>query len=150
MTYSFLKELGLDVKNIDPNNIKVYDDFAHHPTAIKTTLEGLRRRVGSEKIIALIEPRSNTMRMGIHKNQLSQAWEKADLVHLIEPDALTWSLQDVIDNSKVEVVPHKSVNTIVEAVKNVAEPGSHILVMSNGGFDGIHQKLLDVLGGANE
>lgn len=139
----------MEIKGV-VNGITVYDDFAHHPTAIATTIEGLRNKVGNQHIIAVVELRSNTMRMGIHKNQLSQAWEKADLVHLIEPDALTWSLQDVIDNSKVEVVPHKSVNTIVEAVKNVAEPGSHILVMSNGGFDGIHQKLLDVLGGANE
>jgi UDP-N-acetylmuramate: L-alanyl-gamma-D-glutamyl-meso-diaminopimelate ligase len=132
------------------NGITVYDDFAHHPTAIATTIEGLRNKVGNQTIIAVVELRSNTMRMGVHKNQLSQAWEQADLVHLIEPDALTWSLQDVIDNSKVEVVPHKSVNTIVDAIKATTEPGSHILVMSNGGFDGIHQKLLDALGDINE
>jgi UDP-N-acetylmuramate: L-alanyl-gamma-D-glutamyl-meso-diaminopimelate ligase len=132
------------------NGITVYDDFAHHPTAIATTIEGLRNKVGNQQIIAVVELRSNTMRMGVHKNQLSQAWEKADIVHLIEPDALTWSLQNVIDNSKVEVVPHKSVKTIVDAISHNVEAGSHILVMSNGGFDGIHQKLLDALGDINE
>lgn len=132
------------------NGVTVYDDFAHHPTAIATTIEGLRNKVGNQHIIAVVELRSNTMRLGVHKNQLSQAWEQADLVHLIEPDALTWSLQDVIDNSKVEVVPHKSVKSIVDAIKNSAESGSHILVMSNGGFDGIHQKLLDALGDVDE
>jgi UDP-N-acetylmuramate: L-alanyl-gamma-D-glutamyl-meso-diaminopimelate ligase len=132
------------------NGITVYDDFAHHPTAIATTIEGLRNKVGNQQIIAVVELRSNTMRMGVHKNQLSQAWEKADIVHLIEPDALTWSLQNVIDNSKVEVVPHKSVKTIVDTISHNVEAGSHILVMSNGGFDGIHQKLLDALGDINE
>lgn len=132
------------------NGITVYDDFAHHPTAIATTIEGLRNKVGNQQIIAVVELRSNTMRMGVHKNQLSQAWEKADIVHLIEPDSLTWSLQNVIDNSKVEVVPHKSVKTIVDAISSNVEAGSHILVMSNGGFDGIHQKLLDALGDINE
>ena len=132
------------------NGITVYDDFAHHPTAIATTIDGLRNKVGNQQIIAVVELRSNTMRMGVHKNQLSQAWEKADIVHLIEPDALTWSLQNVIDNSKVEVVPHKSVKTIIDTICKNAEAGSHILVMSNGGFDGIHQKLLDALGDVNE
>jgi UDP-N-acetylmuramate: L-alanyl-gamma-D-glutamyl-meso-diaminopimelate ligase len=139
----------MEIKGV-VNGITVYDDFAHHPTAIETTIEGLRNKVGNQNIIAIVEPRSNTMRMGVHKNQLSQAWEKADSVHLLEPDNLSWSLQDVIDNSKVEVIPHKSVQTIVDAVAKSATPGSHILVMSNGGFEGIHQKILDAVGDVSE
>ena len=127
------------------NGVTVYDDFAHHPSAIRTTIEGLRNKVGNQNIVAIVELRSNTMRMGVHKSQLSKAWENADLVHLLEPDKLMWSLQDAIDNSKVEVIPHKSVQTIVNAVALAAKPGTHILVMSNGGFDAIHQKILDAL-----
>ena len=134
----------MEIKGV-VNGITVYDDFAHHPTAIETTIEGLRNKVGNQDIIAIVEPRSNTMRMGVHKNQLAQAWEKADLVHLLEPDTLSFSMQDVIDNSKVDVILHKQVDTIVQSVAKQAQPGSHVLVMSNGGFDGIHQKLLDAL-----
>jgi UDP-N-acetylmuramate: L-alanyl-gamma-D-glutamyl-meso-diaminopimelate ligase len=139
----------MEIKGV-VNGITIYDDFAHHPTAIATTIEGLRNKVGNQNIIAIVEPRSNTMRMGVHKNQLSQAWEKADAVHLLEPDNLAWSMQDVIDNSKVEVTPHKSVQTIVDAVAATAKSGSHILIMSNGGFEGIHSKILSALGEVNE
>jgi UDP-N-acetylmuramate: L-alanyl-gamma-D-glutamyl-meso-diaminopimelate ligase len=134
----------MEIKGV-VNGITVYDDFAHHPTAIETTIEGLRNKVGNQNIIAIVEPRSSTMRMGVHKNQLSKSWEQADVVHLLEPEQLLWSLQDVIDNSKVEVVPHKSVQTIVDAVAKSAKSGTHVLVMSNGGFDGIHQKILNAL-----
>jgi UDP-N-acetylmuramate: L-alanyl-gamma-D-glutamyl-meso-diaminopimelate ligase len=135
----------MEIKGV-VNGITVYDDFAHHPTAIKTTIEGLRNKVGQQKIIAIVEPRSNTMRMDVHKNLLSKAWEQADSVHLLEPEQLQWSMQDLITTSKVVVVPHKTVSTIVSAVAKSATPGTHILVMSNGGFDSIHQKILDALG----
>lgn len=138
----------MEIKGV-VNGITVYDDFAHHPTAIQTTIEGLRHKVGNQTIIAIVEPRSNTMRMGVHKNQLAQAWEQADMVHLLEPHNLAWSLQDVIDNSEVEVAAHKSVQTIIDAVAISAKPGCHILVMSNGGFEGIHQKILTALGAVN-
>lgn len=132
------------------NGITIYDDFAHHPTAIATTLDGLRNKVGNQNIIAVVEPRSNTMRMGVHKNELSQAWSKANCVHLLEPKELGWSLNEVIDNSQVLVTPHQNVDSIVNAIVGQAKTGDHILVMSNGGFDGIHQKLLERLGDVNE
>jgi len=135
----------MEVKGV-VNGITVYDDFAHHPTAIKTTLQGLRASVGKQKIVAILELRSNTMRTGVHKNALSTAWEEADSVHLLEPAHLTWSLNDVINNSKTVVIPHKTVQSIVDAVVKSAQAGTHILVMSNGGFDAIHQKLLNTLG----
>ena len=139
----------MEIKGI-VNGITVYDDFAHHPTAIATTIDGLRNKVGNQTIIAIVEPRSNTMRMGIHKNQLSQAWVQADSVHLLEPDELSWSLNDVIENSKVPVTAHKSVESIVRQLGSIAKSGDHILVMSNGGFDGIHHKLLHIFGELNE
>jgi len=139
----------MEIKGVK-HGVTVYDDFAHHPTAIQTTINGLRNKVGNQKIIAIVEPRSNTMRMGIHKSQLSQAWEQADEVHLLEPDNLTWSLQDVIDNSKVHVMPHKHTQSIVDQACSAAQPGDHILVMSNGGFEGIHQRILDTLGERND
>lgn len=132
------------------NGITIYDDFAHHPTAIFTTIDGLRNKVGNQNIIAVVEPRSNTMRMGVHKNELSQAWSKANHVHLLEPEKLDWSLDEVIGNSQVPVTPHKSVDSIVKAIVGQAKTGDHILVMSNGGFDSIHQKLLKSLGDVNE
>lgn len=139
----------MEIKGV-VGGITIYDDFAHHPTAIETTVSGLRNKVGNQTIIAIVEPRSNTMRMGVHKSQLSRAWEKADAVHLLEPKNLQWSLQDVVDNSKVQVSTHQTTESIVDQVIEQAKPGDHILVMSNGGFEGIHERLLDKLGGIYE
>ncbi|MGB3725761.1 MAG: UDP-N-acetylmuramate:L-alanyl-gamma-D-glutamyl-meso-diaminopimelate ligase [Glaciecola sp.] len=135
----------MEVKGV-VGGITVYDDFAHHPTAISATINGLRNKVGNQKIIAIIEPRSNTMRMGVHKSQLSQAWEQANHVHILQPAQLEWSLADVIDNSNIDVDVHQSVDDILRSVSGQARSGDHILIMSNGGFDGIHQRLLDSLG----
>ncbi|KUJ82483.1 UDP-N-acetylmuramate:L-alanyl-gamma-D-glutamyl-meso-diaminopimelate ligase [Microbulbifer flavimaris] len=125
--------------------VRVYDDFAHHPTAIESTLNGLRARVGQDKIIALIEPRSNTMRMGIHQNQLSRACAGADLVLWYQPEGMNWSLGDVVNHSSVPAKIFDNIDAGVESAVNLAEPGTHIVVMSNGGFGGIHQRLLAVL-----
>ncbi|GMG86442.1 UDP-N-acetylmuramate:L-alanyl-gamma-D-glutamyl-meso-diaminopimelate ligase [Biformimicrobium ophioploci] len=125
--------------------VHVYDDFAHHPTAIATTLDGLRAKVGSDRVIALIEPRSNTMRMGIHQDRLAQSCAGADVVLWYQPDGMDWSLDSVVHQSNV---PAKIVNTIegaVETVAQLAESGAHVVVMSNGGFGGIHQKILAAL-----
>ncbi|MFW8591829.1 UDP-N-acetylmuramate:L-alanyl-gamma-D-glutamyl-meso-diaminopimelate ligase [Glaciecola sp. 2405UD65-10] len=132
------------------NGITIYDDFAHHPTAIATTLDGLRNRVGEQRIIAIIEPRSHTMRMGIHKDELAKAWIKADLVHVMQPAGLSWSLNEVVSNSQTPVIIHNKVDNIVKAVAQEAKPNDHVLVMSNGGFDGIHNKLISALGEMNE
>ena len=125
--------------------VRVYDDFAHHPTAIESTLSGLRAKVGGEKIIALIEPRSNTMRMGIHQGQLSRACAGADLVLWYQPEGMDWSLGDVVHHSTVPAKIFDNIEAGVESAVNLAQPGSHIVVMSNGGFGGIHQRLLDAL-----
>ena len=123
-------------------DVAVYDDFAHHPTAITTTLAGLRAKVGVARIIALLEPRSNTMRMGTHKAQLATALQVADVVLLYQPQGLGWDLADVVAQigDKAELV--QDIDALAAQVAQLAGAGDHILVMSNGGFGGIHDKLL--------
>jgi len=125
--------------------VHVYDDFAHHPTAIETTLQGLRAKVGHEKIVAIIEPRSNTMRMGIHKSQLAQVTAKADVVLWHQPESVDWSLQSVIDESQNEAKLLASVDDLIDRCVTACDQQTHVVIMSNGGFGGIHQKLLDRL-----
>ncbi len=127
------------------NGITVYDDFAHHPTAIATTVAGLRNKVGSGRILAVLEPRSNTMKMGVHKTALAASWEQADAVHLFEPANMSWSLADITAHSRPPTECHTSVDAIIAALRKEARPGDSILIMSNGGFDNIHQRLLDAL-----
>ena len=127
------------------SNITVYDDFAHHPTAIKTTVEGLKANVGVQRILAILEPRSNTMKLGIHKDQLTGSWAQADEVYIFEPASLSWSIDEVARDSVAPVHPYQDVDKLVEAVVKEAQPSDHILVMSNGGFAGIHDKLLNAL-----
>ncbi len=125
--------------------ITVYDDFAHHPTAIQTTLAGLRKKVGDAKIIAILEPRSNTMKMGVHKETLANSWQQANQVYLFEPANVDWSMQELVETSIAPVHLYQDTDSIVESVVEQAEPGDQVLVMSNGGFNGIHQSLLDAL-----
>ena len=126
-------------------NITVYDDFAHHPTAIKTTVEGLKANVGVQRILAILEPRSNTLKLGIHKDQLTGSWAQADEVYIFEPANLSWSIDEIARESVAPVHPYQDVDKLVAAVVKEAQPSDHILVMSNGGFAGIHGKLLDAL-----
>jgi UDP-N-acetylmuramate: L-alanyl-gamma-D-glutamyl-meso-diaminopimelate ligase len=127
------------------NGITVYDDFAHHPTAITETISGLRRAVGKEKIWAVLEPRSNTMRMGVHKEQLAASLTEADQVILYQPEGLDWNMQTVTDALADKAQLHAEIESILQLLKTQAKSGDHILVMSNGAFGGIHQKILDVL-----
>jgi UDP-N-acetylmuramate: L-alanyl-gamma-D-glutamyl-meso-diaminopimelate ligase len=127
------------------NGVTVYDDFAHHPTAIAATLAGLRNRVGAARILLVLEPRSNTMRMGVHRNTLAASLADADLVWLHEPPGMDWSLADIATGTAVPVMVSDNVQAIVDQVVQEARPGEHILVMSNGAFGGIHLKLLEEL-----
>ncbi|MEW9797922.1 UDP-N-acetylmuramate:L-alanyl-gamma-D-glutamyl-meso-diaminopimelate ligase [Alteromonas sp. CYL-A6] len=129
------------------NGITLYDDFAHHPTAIATTLAGLRAKVGNSRIIAVLEPRSNTMKMGVHKDTLAASWQAADHVFVYEPAGMDWSLSDAATASVVPVTCQQNVEALVRDVAEIAQPGDHILVMSNGGFEGIHNRLLNALKG---
>ncbi len=121
--------------------VTVYDDFAHHPTAIASTLAGLRRRVGAARILALLEPRSNTMRMGVHRDALAGALAGADAVWLYQPADLDWDLRQAAAGGRV----FGDIDALVASVAGEARVGDHVLVMSNGGFGGIHDKLLRAL-----
>jgi UDP-N-acetylmuramate: L-alanyl-gamma-D-glutamyl-meso-diaminopimelate ligase len=130
------------------NGVTVYDDFAHHPTAIASTLQGLRRRVGAARILLVLEPRSNTMRLGVHRDTLAGSMQGADRIWLHQPDDIDWSLDEVATQLNVPVVIEDTVDAIVTAVAGEAQAGDHVLVMSNGGFGGIHEKLLAALQGS--
>jgi len=126
------------------DGLTIYDDFAHHPTAIKLTLEGLRKQVDQERIIAIVEPRSNTMRMGIHSQTLAQSLEDADLAIIYQPENLDWDLsavQKLANNIEI----YQSLDEIINRLKAEASDGGHFVLMSNGSFGGIYQKLLDAL-----
>jgi len=129
----------------DVKGISVYDDFAHHPTAIKTTLEGLRAKVGDKKIIAILEPRSNTMRLGIHKNTLAKSLQAADQVILFQPRNMDWDMQTIMDEIGDNARLYDDINDLVADVTRQATSGDQLLVMSNGGFGDIHNKLLTQL-----
>ncbi len=132
-------ELLCDVKGV-----RVYDDFAHHPTAIATTLNGLRRRVGDEKIIAVLEPRSNTMRMGVFREQIAPALDAADEVIFYQPSNVDWALTDVAAQCRAPAQVVNDIASLSTALAAQAGP-VHILIMSNGGFGGLHQRLVSAL-----
>lgn len=124
------------------NGITVYDDFAHHPTAIELTLGGLRNKVGDSKIIAVLEPRSATMKRGVHKDTLAASLQKADQVFLYQPDSIDWSVEEIAAQCAQPAQTSNNVDELVEQIVASASSGDQILVMSNGGFEGIHNKLL--------
>jgi len=127
------------------HGIEVYDDFAHHPTAIETTLDGARKRLGERKLWAIIEPRSNTMRMGSHKEGLAQSARLADEVIWYQPEGLDWDLQPVVDAATNHAQVSRSLDEIINRIVNEAGEGDAVVIMSNGGFGGLHQKLLKAL-----
>ncbi|MFP5382690.1 MAG: UDP-N-acetylmuramate:L-alanyl-gamma-D-glutamyl-meso-diaminopimelate ligase [Gammaproteobacteria bacterium] len=125
--------------------VTVYDDFAHHPTAIAVTLAGLRARVGSGRILLAIEPRSNTMRMGLHREHLAPSTRDADAVFWYQPPGLDWALDDVIAASTSPAQVANDIDALARTLAAGARAGDSIVIMSNGGFGGIHQKVLAAL-----
>ncbi len=125
--------------------VRVYDDFAHHPTAIAATLAALRARVGSARILALLEPRSNTMRLGVHKAAIAPSLAEADHVLLYEPEGLGWNLADVAAALAARGEICHSVEGIVTRALDWLRPGDQVLIMSNGGFGGVHDQLIAAL-----
>ena len=135
----------------DVNDILVFDDFAHHPTAITTTLDGAKKKLADRRIWAIIEPRSNTMKMGIHQDSLAESAALADHTLWYEPTGLEWGLKEVIENAN-SANPNmgnqqvlSSIDAIIEHIDMHAKAGDAIVIMSNGGFEGIHQRLLTAL-----
>jgi UDP-N-acetylmuramate: L-alanyl-gamma-D-glutamyl-meso-diaminopimelate ligase len=125
-------------------SVAVYDDFAHHPTAMHSTIDGLRRKVGAQRILAVFEPRSNTMKLGTMKAQLPWALEEADLAFCLQGN-YGWNARDALAPMGASAVVADSVDALVAQVVAAARPGDHVLCMSNGGFGGIHAKLLAAL-----
>jgi UDP-N-acetylmuramate: L-alanyl-gamma-D-glutamyl-meso-diaminopimelate ligase len=124
--------------------ITVYDDFAHHPTAIRTTVDGLRRQVGQARILAVFEPRSNTMKLGAMKAQLPWSLEQADLA-FCHTAGLDWDAAEALASMGARAHTADNIDVLVAQVKAAAQPGDHVLCMSNGGFGGVHAKLLQTL-----
>ncbi len=127
-----------------PHGVTIYDDFAHHPTAILTTLEGLRARVGDARIIAVLEPRSNTMRMGVHRDALAGSLAPADQAIIFQSPDLGWDAARIADASD-RIFISDSIDAIVERLCRDTRSGDHVVFMSNGGFGGIHTKTAEAL-----
>jgi UDP-N-acetylmuramate: L-alanyl-gamma-D-glutamyl-meso-diaminopimelate ligase len=126
-------------------DITVYDDFAHHPTAIRTTLEGLRAKVGAGRIIVAMEPRSNSMRLGAHAEALAPSFQDADSVVFLHRPELSWDAGKVITAIRGEARTVPDVEALISALKSIAQPGDHVVFMSNGGFDGAPRRFLAAL-----
>jgi UDP-N-acetylmuramate: L-alanyl-gamma-D-glutamyl-meso-diaminopimelate ligase len=126
------------------NNVTLYDDFAHHPTAIQTTLDGLRKQVGKERIVAIVEPRSNTMRLGTHTDTLAQSFNNADLTIIYQPSNLNWDLSQLSQQAdNIEICT--SIDDIITRLQYEAPLGGHFVMMSNGSFGGLYQRLQTAL-----
>lgn len=121
--------------------ITVYDDFAHHPTAIATTIAGLRRRIGAARILAVLEPRSNTMKLGVMKDRLAESVAAADRIYVYGAN-LGWNPEQVFAPLAARAWSGADLGALVERLATDAKPGDHVLVMSNGGFGGVHEKII--------
>ncbi|HEY3784528.1 MAG TPA: UDP-N-acetylmuramate:L-alanyl-gamma-D-glutamyl-meso-diaminopimelate ligase [Steroidobacteraceae bacterium] len=128
------------------NGVRVYDDFAHHPTAIATTIDGLRRRVGNARIIAVLEPRSNTMRMGVHQDALAASLQGADEVWVYTGADLGWDASEVVGALGNRGHTGTDIEALAKTLAGSVRTGDHVLIMSNGGFGGLHGELLAALG----
>jgi UDP-N-acetylmuramate: L-alanyl-gamma-D-glutamyl-meso-diaminopimelate ligase len=125
--------------------VTVYDDFAHHPTAIAATIAGLRRKVGKARILAVLEPRSNTMKLGVMNDKLPGSLETADRIFCYTAK-LGWNAASVLAPLGGRARCEDNFERLIAAIAAEARAGDHVLVMSNGGFDGIHERLLAALG----
>lgn len=127
------------------NGVSVYDDFAHHPTAIRLTLEGLRARIGKSRLVAVFEPRSNSMKMGANHEQLASSLESADEIFVYAGQVFPWDVDALQTQCHRPLHVCRDFNGMLDAICEVSPAGTTILVMSNGGFNGIHDKLLEKL-----
>lgn len=125
-----------------PSGVSVYDDFAHHPTAISETLSALRANVGNAKIIAVLEPRSNTMKQGVHQYTLADSLASADEVYFYKNPEMNWNA-DTLESESIQVM--ENTQSIIDTITKQAVNGDHVLIMSNGGFEDLHQRLLSAL-----
>jgi UDP-N-acetylmuramate: L-alanyl-gamma-D-glutamyl-meso-diaminopimelate ligase len=124
------------------NGVVVYDDFAHHPTAITTTLDGVRRKATGGRVIAVLEPRSNTMKLGTHKAALAESLRAADRVFVYQSPEVKWDVADAMRPLGPLVVVLSDLARLTTALADEARPGDHMVLMSNGSFGGLHERLL--------
>jgi UDP-N-acetylmuramate: L-alanyl-gamma-D-glutamyl-meso-diaminopimelate ligase len=129
----------------EARGITVYDDFAHHPTAIRTTLQGLRAKVGSARILVAMEPRSNSMRLGAHSAHIAPSLDDADAVVFLHRPELPWDAEAVVSALKGEGHKVPTVDEMIAKLSEIAKPGDHIVFMSNGGFEGAPRRCLKAL-----
>jgi len=134
----------LEVRGV-VRGITVYDDFAHHPTAIATTLDGVRRKAASGRVIAVLEPRSNTMKLGTHKAALADSLRGADQVYVYQSAEVKWDVADAMQPLGALATVHAGLPALVAALVATARPGDHLVLMSNGSFGGLHDRLLEAL-----
>ena len=134
----------LEVRGV-VDDITVYDDFAHHPTAVETTIDGLRRRIGQARLVAVLEPRSNTMKLGTHRDAIARSFAQADRVWMYQGPSVTWDVAGSVASLGERASVATNIDQLVEALATTLRPGDHVLIMSNGGFEGIHLKLLERL-----
>ncbi len=127
------------------HGVTVYDDFAHHPTAVETTIDGLRRRIGKARLIAVLEPRSNTMKLGTHRDALAQSLSVADETWMYQGPTVQWDVAGAVAPLGGRARVERDLERLVQALAENARAGDHVLIMSNGGFGGIHEKLLNRL-----
>jgi UDP-N-acetylmuramate: L-alanyl-gamma-D-glutamyl-meso-diaminopimelate ligase len=127
------------------NNVTVYDDFAHHPTAIETTIAGLRAKIGQKRLIAIVDIRSNTMCMGTHQHEMAKSLAEADKVLVFQSPKVSWNIKQTLAQLGDNLTVAQDTQDILDAVLHLVQPNDHILIMSNGGFDNIHQRLLQAL-----
>ena len=125
--------------------ITIYDDFAHHPTEIAATLAALRSSVGDSRIVAVVEPRSNTMRMGVHQATLADALSRADVVELFRPGTLDWDVDRVVADSAGKIVTSDTIESMLGRLVGMLRDGDHVVFMSNGGFGGLLERLIEQL-----
>jgi UDP-N-acetylmuramate: L-alanyl-gamma-D-glutamyl-meso-diaminopimelate ligase len=134
----------LEVRGV-VRGVTVYDDFAHHPTAIATTLDALRRRAHGARVLAVLEPRSNTMKLGTHKAALTQSLTGATQVFVYKSPEVKWDVADAMQPLGGLATVHEQLDGLVSAIVGAARSGDHVVLMSNGSFGGLHERLLQAL-----
>ena len=127
------------------NGITLYDDFAHHPTAIKTTIQALRSQKADRRIVVVLEPRSNTMRMGVHRDSLRKVFDEADRVFVLASEDLKWSPESALASLGAKLSVAWSVDGMLEALLEELRSGDHVVMMSNGSFQGLPRRLQQTL-----
>lgn len=128
-----------------PNGVSVYDDFAHHPTAIQATLSALRQHVGRQRILAVLEPRSNSMKLGVHRDELARSLAPADDILIFRPHGLSWDLEASVATLSGKCRIMDAIDPILDAAVEWSRTGDHVVIMSNGGFGGIHRRMIEKL-----